>query len=702
MPTSSSRGRRPSASWKNSRGTISGAEVAPACWAAALAQHKPAAREQRAAALRAPLYKPHHVFAKHRPKKKSEHFKSMAPKLGARPRGSAASPNATAAAPSASGPPATLGERARVCLRIRPALTEEEGQDNTALQCDRANRLVWALGEQEEEGGDAANAAPRQYAFDEVLEQHVGQAEVFDIVGAAPVQAAVGGSIGCVLCFGASGAGKDFSLRCERPGQEGLLLRALALIFGTSLVATTPRGTRPAADEASEGSASSVELCYLLLTPSQTVHDLLAESTLEGPWGASLERLELLGHSAFAESAKWETCTSTTEVMRKLTNADSKRTEAQPREGSHTIIGLKLPGGGVLALGSLASIDAMRGAPGDEGSNEALATSIEAAGKCLEALSRSKKALPPVGDSTLTTILSPAMGGAGCQAEGVTALLLCVHPSKRKLALTQQALAFGQLSIAAVTRTKASSSVDYHALAAQLMAQRDAKQEALHELEGKVLRQLRPQLEEVMRQEVEIKQLSTALLQTQWEARTFAAKEQQLQSQLEVLRQEHAQRMYSLRAERQSIMAELQNEMGAVKGGREFAQQRQQHAEDVQAIGARLRSLQSYVETAEAELSQHEENSTKARAVLPGAARELATLALTFSEDGNQGEAAGLFAHSLTILEAAFGSAQPELAAFKSEVQRVVDSGAQNAQNNGVTRLGGPRGGRPERPDFDA
>ena len=69
----------------------------------------------------------------------------MAPKLGARPRGSAASPNATGAAPSASGPPATLGERARVCLRIRPALTEEEGQDNTALQCDRANRLVWAL-----------------------------------------------------------------------------------------------------------------------------------------------------------------------------------------------------------------------------------------------------------------------------------------------------------------------------------------------------------------------------------------------------------------------------------------------------------------------------------------------------------------------------------------------------------------------------
>ena len=61
-------------------------------------------------------------------------------------------------------------------------------------------------------------------------------------------------------------------------------------------------------------------------------------------------------------------------------------------------------------------------------------------------------------ESTLTTILAPALGGPGASREGVTTLLLCVHPSKRKLALTQQALAFGQLSIAAVTRTKASDS----------------------------------------------------------------------------------------------------------------------------------------------------------------------------------------------------------------------------------------------------
>ena len=139
------------------------------------------------------------------------------------------SPSGASARPEALTPlSATAGERANVCLRIRPALSEEEGQDNNALSCDRVNRLVWALADQEEGGGDTA---PRQYAFDEVLEQHVGQAEVFDIVGMQAVQAALNGNVGCVLLFGASGAGKDFSLRCERPGQEGLLLRALSLIF---------------------------------------------------------------------------------------------------------------------------------------------------------------------------------------------------------------------------------------------------------------------------------------------------------------------------------------------------------------------------------------------------------------------------------------------------------------------------------------
>lgn len=112
----------------------------------------------------------------------------MAPKTLGPKRGSVGSPASQRGAGTEAGTPpppplATTGERANVCLRIRPALTEEEGQDNTALQCDRANRLVWALGESEE---GEPEQAPRQYAFDEVLEQHVGQAEVRVRVGTTP------------------------------------------------------------------------------------------------------------------------------------------------------------------------------------------------------------------------------------------------------------------------------------------------------------------------------------------------------------------------------------------------------------------------------------------------------------------------------------------------------------------------------------
>ena len=221
----------------------------------------------------------------------------------------------------------SIGERANVCLRIRPALTEEEGQDNNALSCDRVNRLAWALAGNEEGANDVA---PRQYAFDEVLEQHVGQAEVFDIVGMQPVNAAINGKVGSVLCFGASGAGKDFSLRCERPGQEGLLLRALSLIFSGS-ASLIPQSARAAPEVNSD---IKVNLAYLLLTADQTVHDLLSQSTLDGPWPAALERLEDSGHQAICEDAYWESAGSPAEVMRLLARADAARSESQPREGT--------------------------------------------------------------------------------------------------------------------------------------------------------------------------------------------------------------------------------------------------------------------------------------------------------------------------------------------------------------------------------
>ena len=76
-----------------------------------------------------------------------------------------------------------VGERARIVLRVRPPLTEEEAgdSDSAALQLDAAQGLAWAFGDT----SGASEVAPRQFAFDELLEAHAGQADVYEAAGAA-------------------------------------------------------------------------------------------------------------------------------------------------------------------------------------------------------------------------------------------------------------------------------------------------------------------------------------------------------------------------------------------------------------------------------------------------------------------------------------------------------------------------------------
>ena len=138
---------------------------------------------------------------------------------------------------------ASNSQRARVCLRIRPALSEEEGGlQNMGLHCDREQQLAWAMDDSESQGQNE----PRQFMFDHLLEQHSSQVELYDHIGAPAVEAARGGGTGCLICFGAGGAGKEYSMRCERPGQEGLFPRTLsALLPGSaSAGAATPRPRR--------------------------------------------------------------------------------------------------------------------------------------------------------------------------------------------------------------------------------------------------------------------------------------------------------------------------------------------------------------------------------------------------------------------------------------------------------------------------
>ena len=126
----------------------------------------------------------------------------MAP--GAKPRrGPAARSPAGPSSPAATQPAPGYG-RVLTCLRVRPALTDEEGGvDSVALQCDQSTAKVWALGSH---GGE--EEAPRQFAFDQLLEQHQTQADLYEAVGAPAVNTAMAGGVGCVLCYGAQGAGQ--------------------------------------------------------------------------------------------------------------------------------------------------------------------------------------------------------------------------------------------------------------------------------------------------------------------------------------------------------------------------------------------------------------------------------------------------------------------------------------------------------------
>ena len=57
-------------------------------------------------------------------------------------------------------------------------------------------------------GAGHGGEAPRQIAFDQLLELHESQADLYEAVGAPAVNTAMAGGVGCVLCYGAQGAGQ--------------------------------------------------------------------------------------------------------------------------------------------------------------------------------------------------------------------------------------------------------------------------------------------------------------------------------------------------------------------------------------------------------------------------------------------------------------------------------------------------------------
>ena len=87
------------------------------------------------------------------------------------------------------------------------------------------------------------------------------------------------GGVGCILCYGAQGAGKWYSMNCERVGQEGLLSRVNMILFsghGAANARSMPAPGETAAERSAAPSQLRVEMAYLMLTREQQVRDLLA------------------------------------------------------------------------------------------------------------------------------------------------------------------------------------------------------------------------------------------------------------------------------------------------------------------------------------------------------------------------------------------------------------------------------------------
>ena len=137
---------------------------------------------------------------------------------------------------------------------------------------------------------------------------------------------------------------------------------------------------------------------------------------------------------------------------------------------------------------------------------KAINQSLTILGRCIEILASNKKERPPFRESKLTRLLSNAIGGAA-----KTTLVVCVAPTMTDQFETVNSLEFGQQAMNVVVRARVNASTDFSSLCASLMAQRDAKQKPIHQLEMKVMQELQPQLDEVIRLELECKEAELGL-----------------------------------------------------------------------------------------------------------------------------------------------------------------------------------------------
>ncbi|KAL4158503.1 hypothetical protein PRNP1_004279 [Phytophthora ramorum] len=125
-----------------------------------------------------------------------------------------------------------MQKRVRVCIRVRPTTTKENGSS----PLDKGDSVV-IDGDQQTIGvvTDTTSGGGTSFRFDQVLSAAVDQAGVFRLVGSDVVDGALSGYNGCILAYGQTGAGKTFTMSGGGPRRRfedrGLIARALTRVF---------------------------------------------------------------------------------------------------------------------------------------------------------------------------------------------------------------------------------------------------------------------------------------------------------------------------------------------------------------------------------------------------------------------------------------------------------------------------------------
>ena len=382
-------------------------------------------------------------------------------------------------------------DRVHVVVRIRPPVRKDEkyGAGSESLQYDKEKNMLFLLAKEDDDKG----VNPKQFAFDRVLWKDSVQYDAWEAAGLSVTNASLQGYTGCVMCYGQTGAGKTYTLANDKTGQEGVMIQAFNHIFTKA--------------------AEERELKYEIQLSYQQIYldgisDLLMPS-------APVELREDPKEGVYVSGARWESVSTTAEALNALKRGNDNRATAATKMNadssrSHAVLILKIKctGGvrtlnGMLYLVDLAGSERVKksgveGAAFDEA--KAINQSLTTLGRCIEVLASNKKEKPPFRETKLTRLLSNAIGGAA-----KTTLVVCVAPTMTDQFETVNSLDFGQQAMNVVVRAKVNASTDYGSLTASLLAQRDLKQKPIRQLEVKVLKEVAPQLDEVVRLEYECK-----------------------------------------------------------------------------------------------------------------------------------------------------------------------------------------------------